>query len=343
MSRQSDRPLGVAIIGCAHTSHAWAYARALVHSANAHLVGVFDSDPALAGSINRDFGVPFRLAHELVSSPDVDAVVVCSATVEHRALVELAASNGCHVLCEKPVATTLEDARAMIAACHDAEVQLHLAFVTRFLPLIQEVRVALQAGEVGDVIAVVAGNRGRPPLAPTYPDWITDPVQAGGGALLDHSVHLTDVIRHLTGREVVRVAAEVDALMWDCGIDDVALMSLVFDNGMVASIDPSWSIPADNPWDYDFFLRVLGTKGSLAVNDLGSSLQLVSRRYGAGLRLVPFGVDADALMIDAFLASIRSGELQPPCADGEDGLRSLEVALAGYAAAAATAPVSLGL
>jgi predicted dehydrogenase len=84
-------------------------------------------------------------------------------------------------------------------------------------------------------------------------------------------------------------------------------------------------------------LQMVGTQGSLLIDDLGSSLQLVSRRYGAGLRLVPFGADVDALMLDGFLASVRAGQLQPPCAGGLDGLRALEVALAGYASAASGA------
>lgn len=336
-------PLGVALVGCAHTMHAWAYARTIAASPNARLVGVFDNDRALAAPIEHDFGGPFfGNAAALLASPDVEAAVVCGATVEHRDLVDLAASHGCHVLCEKPIATTITDARHMVAACTPAGVQLHLAFLTRFLPLIHEVRTSLETGELGDVFAMVAGNRGRPPLAPHYPAWITDPVMAGGGALKYHSVHLTDIMRHVSGREVVSVAAEVESLMWDCGVDDIALMSLVFDNGMIGSVDPSWSVTADNPWDYDFSPRILGTRGSLVVDDLGSSLQLVSSRYGAGLRLVPFGADADALMVEAFIASVRAGELQPPCADGQDGLRALEVALAGYAAAAAAQPVMLG-
>jgi predicted dehydrogenase len=336
-------PLGVAVLGCGHPAHAWSYARALRASPNARLVGVYDADPELAAPLVRDFEVPFHPdPTDLLGSADVAAAVVCSATVDHRSLVELAAAQGCAVLCEKPIATTVADADAMIHACSAAGVQLHLAFVTRFLPLVEQVRSTIEAGDLGQLVAMVAGNRGRPPLPPAYPDWITDPVRAGGGALMDHSVHLTDLMRHLTGREVVTVSAEVESALWDCGIDDVALMSLVFDDGMVASLDPSWSVPPDNPWDYDFFLRVLGTRGSLVVSDLGSALSLVSRRYGSGLRLVPFGIDPDAVMIESFVASVRTGELQAPGASGEDGARALEVALAGYAAAAAAGPVRLG-
>jgi predicted dehydrogenase len=335
-------PLGVAILGCAHTQHAWSYARALTSSPTARLVGVFDDVPELAGPIASDFGAHvYTDAAALVDLPDVDAVVVCSPTVRHRALVELAAERGLHVLCEKPIATTLDDARAIVAACERSGVQLQMAFVTRFLPVVQQTRAAILAGDLGDIIAMVAGNRGRPPLPPSYPPWITDPAQSGGGALIDHSVHLTDVMRHLSAREVVRVAAEAGSRLWDCGVDDVALLSLVFDDGAVASLDPSWSVPAGNPWDYDFYLRIVGTHGSLSFTDLAESVRLVSSSAGGGLRLVPFGIDVDAALIEAFVASVRGTQLLSPCADGVDGLRALEVALAGYAAADRAEAVSL--
>jgi len=213
--------------------------------------------------------------------------------------------------------------------------------VTRFHPLVQRIRAALLDNEIGELVAVVGANRGRPPLPPHYPGWITNPEQAGGGALMDHSVHLTDVVRHLSGQEVRQVSAEAGAQLWDCGVDDVALMSLSFDGGLVASLDPSWSVPRDNPWDYDFSLRILGTAGSVDIDDLAESLQLVSDKAGSGLRLVPFGVDIDQLMLDAFVTSIRAGEVLDPCATGEDGLRAVEVAVAGYASAAGATAVEL--
>jgi predicted dehydrogenase len=330
----------VALLGCAHTTHAWSYARALSASRGARLVGVFDDTPALAAPVCRDFGAPFHGdARALAGDADVAAVVVCSATSEHRPLVELAASLGRHVLCEKPVATTVEDGEAMVTACRDAGVQLHTAFVSRFLPLVAQARAAVGAGQIGELLGMVGGNRGRPPLPPTYPEWITTPEGAGGGALMDHSVHVTDVMRHVSGREVVQVYAEAGSLLWGCGVDDAALLSLVLDGGVVASVDPSWSVPEGNPWDYDFYLRLVGTRGSLDFDDLAESLHLVTA--GQGLRLVPFGVDADARMVEAFLASVRAGEVLAPCATGEDGLAALRVAVAGYRSADAAAPVRL--
>jgi predicted dehydrogenase len=248
--------------------------------------------------------------------------------------VEAAASAGFHVLCEKPIATTADDARAMIATCRNAGVQLHVAFVCRFLPHVRSIKKAMDSGSLGEVIGLRAGNRGRPPLPPHYPAWITRARESGGGALIDHSVHLTDLVRHLTGREVTAVAAETGALLWDASVEDCVLLSLVLDNGAVAGLDPSWSVPANNPWDYDFFLRLVGTGGSVDLDDLAESVRVVSGRMADGLRLAGFAEDPDAAMIETFCASVRQGRLIEPSASGEDGLRALEVALAGYASSA---------
>jgi predicted dehydrogenase len=101
----------------------------------------------------------------------------------------------------------------------------------------------------------------------------------------------------------------------------------------VASLDPSWSVPANNPWDYDFFLRLVGSGGSVDLDDLAESVQIVSGGTGDGLRRASFAEDPDAAMIEQFCASVRAGRMLQPCASGEDGLRALEVALAGYASA----------
>lgn len=150
-------------------------------------------------------------------------------------------------------------------------------------------------------------------------------------------------MRHVSGLEIAAVSAEAGALLWDCGVEDVAILSLAFEGGAVGSIDPSWSVPADNPWDYDFYLRLLGTEGSLDITDAAGALNVVSSRDDGprGLRLQSFGDDADAVMIEAFLASIRAGEALESCATGYDGLEALEVALAGYRSSTSAAHVSL--
>lgn len=333
--------LGVALLGAAHTPHAMSYARCFANDPATTLVGVYDSDAELGARVAERFGTTHHTdLGELLDRDGLDAVVVCSATAEHRALVEAAASSGLHVLCEKPIATTVEDAVAMIDTCERHGVQLHVAFVCRFYPVVARVRDLIESGAIGDVIGMVGGNRGRPPLPPQYPSWITDTALAGGGSLIDHSVHVVDAMRHVTGREVTRVHAEVDDRFWQSGVDDMAALTIEFGGGAVASVDPSWSVPAGHPWSYDFFLRVVGTAGAISIDDTPEALRVSIA--GEGMRLVPFGVDIDAEMCAAFAASITAGELQRPCADGVDGLRALEVALAGYESAATGTTVALG-
>ncbi|WP_148574787.1 Gfo/Idh/MocA family protein [Nocardioides caldifontis] len=333
-----SRQLGIAVLGAAHMPHAWAYVRAFTSMEGVRLVGVHDVDREHTRWIERDFAAPYAGdADVLLGSPDVDAVVVCSANADHRDHVERAAAAGKHVLCEKPLATTVEDAEAMVACCEAAGVQLHVAFVARFLPLVARARAAVRQGRIGELVGVVGGNRGRPPLPPGHPAWITDPVAAGGGALIDHSVHVTDAVRHVTGSEVTHVSAEAGALLWGCDVDDTAVLTLRLDNGAVGSVDPSWSVPAGNPWDHDFYLRLVGAEGSLDLWDGAEAVHVVAAGVGerspAGLRHESFAEDADRAMLEAFVASVRAGTLLEPCASGVDGVRALEVAVAGYRSA----------
>jgi predicted dehydrogenase len=108
-------------------------------------------------------------------------------------------------------------------------------------------------------------------------------------------------------------------------------------------VDPSWSVPAGNPWDYDFYLRLLGTEGSLDVTDTPAALHLVSNgaEAASGLRLVSFAEDPDRAMLGAFLDSVRAGTVLDPCATGADGLKALQVALSAYESAASGRAVSL--
>ncbi len=337
MSAAAGRPVGVALLGTAHTGHAWAYTRALAEMPGVELVGVHDPVPDHTRWLRHDFdATAVELAEDLLSAPEVEAVVVCSANADHRRDVELAAAHGKHVLCEKPIATTLEDGLAMVAACDESGVQLHLAFVSRFLPVVARAREAVRGGRIGELVGAFGGNRGRPPLPPSYPDWITDPRRAGGGALIDHSVHVSDVMRHVSGLEVTEVSAEAGALLWGLDVDDLAVLTLRFGNGAVGSIDPSWSVPEDSPADYDFYLRLVGTEGSLTISDAAEAVDLVSTRQGRprGLRRASFAEDADRAMLAAFVASVRAGTVREPCATGEDGVRALAIALAGYRSAA---------
>jgi predicted dehydrogenase len=324
--------IDVVLLGVEHGPHARSYARGLGRSPIGRLVGVYDASPELGAPLGSELGTPyFADADDLIEATRPVAAIVCSATNRHRELVELAATRGLHVLSEKPLATSIEDAAAMVELCHARGVQLHTAFVSRFYPVLLQARDIVARGEIGRLRGMVGGNRGRPPLAPRYPPWITNAEAAGGGALIDHSVHVVDAMRFVSGLEAQKVMAETGTLFTDLAVEDSALVSIVFGDGVPASVDPSWSATATNVWSYDFYLRLLGTEGSLSISTGREALQ-VSGQYGTRTHaLEPFEPDVDQAQVEAFLQSVSEGRVLDPCATGVDGLRAVEVACAAYA------------
>ena len=123
----------VGILSAAHV-HAPAYAHALKTIPNAELVGVWDNDVHRGRAAAESWGIPFFENREALFGADLQAVVVTSENVNHRPNTLAAAAAGLHVMCEKPLATSIEDAEAMIAACRNARVQLMTAFPCRFSP-----------------------------------------------------------------------------------------------------------------------------------------------------------------------------------------------------------------
>jgi len=332
MNLTSD-PIRVGLLGTAHTAHAASYLAALAKIPGAALSGIYDDEAQRGEQFAAQFQTPYYpVLDDLLSQADLQGVIVCSETARHKDLVCAAARRGKHVLCEKPIAASRADAREMIAACRAAGVLLQTAFVCRFMPTVQAARRQVQAGEAGRVLGIVGGNRGIPPLPPVYPDWITDPVLAGGGALLDHSVHVTDAMRFILGSEVESVYAQAGVFRQpNLQVEDCALLSLNFQGGVVATVDPSWSLPANNPFQYDFYLRILCEKGTIHLDDTRQALEVVSDLPQArAVTAEPFGMDIDMQMVQHFVGCIRAGQNLFPAASGEDGLRALEIALAAY-------------
>jgi predicted dehydrogenase len=339
-----DHTIRIGVISYAHTAHAVSYSSALSKIEGAALAAIYDEDPRRGQQYAAQFQVPFYSnLDEILRQEDIQGVIVCSPTNQHLDLVCASARAGKHVLCEKPIATHIPDAQKMIDTCLAAGVLLQIPFVCRFYPMLQTARKMIQSGEIGQVIGVMGGNRGRPPLPPIYPEWITDATQAGGGALLDHSVHVTDAMRFLFETEVASVFAQ-KGVFHEPGlaVEDCGLLSLIFLNGTIATVDPSWSIPENNPYHYDFYLRILGEKGTINLDDTRQALTVVSDHpAGRGVAAEPFGVDVDAEMVRHFIRCIRDGENLFPAATGEDGLRALEIALAAYDSICQRQPVFL--
>ena len=131
----------IGFLSIAHL-HAHSYGRAINGLTGCRLVGIYDPDQERGMQGAKEMGTEyFADPAELLSQ--TDAVIICSENSRHREFTELAAKHGCHVLCEKPIATTLEDARAMIVACARSGVKLQIAFPVRFVTPVLRVKKCL--------------------------------------------------------------------------------------------------------------------------------------------------------------------------------------------------------
>jgi predicted dehydrogenase len=203
----------VGIVSFAHV-HAPPYAGALASLDAADFIGVADDDASRGREAAGRFGVHFfENARELFE--EVDAVVVCSENRNHARDALAALESGVHVLCEKPISTTVEGARAMILASMDTGRQLRIAFPVRYLPAIGQAREIVRSGGLGRILAVNGTNHGRIPGG-----WFLDPELAGGGAVMDHTVHVADALRWMLGAEARSVYAEIGTFFGADGIDD---------------------------------------------------------------------------------------------------------------------------
>ena len=324
----------IGIFSFAHM-HALSYASALQASPDAALVGITDPDPARGAAMAAQFGTTYYASEAALLDQNLDGVIVTSENVHHRGLVEAAAGTGVKaILCEKPLATTTEDARAMVSACAASKTSLATAFPCRYSPAFQSLRTQVSAGILGEVLVLRGTNRGKMPGG-----WFTDKALSGGGAVIDHTVHVADLNRLLLGREAVEVYAEIGNGFYHETWEDTGFLTIGYDGGVFATLDTSWSRPKTYPAWGDVTLQVVGTEG---VVDLDMFAQNLTRYDDASGRVLweHWGSGTDAGLVADFLKLMR-GESAPDLATGEDGLRALAVAEAAYRSAALGEPVAV--
>jgi len=332
----AGRDVRVGMLSVAHVHAPW-YLEALAAMPGVALVGLWDEDAELADDRARAVGTQaFGELGPLLDA--VDAVVIAGVNRDHRALVEQAAAAGRHVLCEKPLATSVPDAIAIVEACRTAGVRLMTAFPSRTNSVVESLAASIRAGEVGEVVSFEGVNSGEMP--DVHGAWFVDPALAGGGAVTDHVVHLADLYRWLSGSEVREVYAVANRILQD-GFDAVetgGLVTLRFENAIFATIDCSWSKPRAYPTWGGMTLEVLGTGGALDMDAFRQHLDVYGRRE-EGVRWPFFGSDANAAMLAEFIAAVR--EDREPAVTGMDGLRAVEIVDAAYRSIASGQPVRL--
>lgn len=330
--------LKAGLISFAHM-HAYSYARVLRELPSVEFVAISDDDRARGEDACRRYGVKrfYEDFREMFKKEELDFVVITSENAKHHEQAVEAAENGVHILCEKPIATNLRDADDMVGRARKAGVKFQTCFVMRYSDVVLRVKELLDSGGLGMLMAITATNHGKCPGG-----WFVDKELAGGGAIMDHTVHVADLMRWFTGSEASRVYAELGVnIRRQLKVEDNALIMLSFRNGVQASIDPSWSRPDSFPIWGDVYMELLGSEGRVMLD--GFRQVVYSSSVKDGLRWVHhyWGCDVDYEMVRHFVKCIVE-DLEPR-ASGFDGRQALEIALAAYKSVEKGKPVELPL
>jgi predicted dehydrogenase len=293
--------------------------------------------------------VPCETSYEaLLARPDVDVVCICTPSGQHAAQAIAAARAGKHILVEKPMALSLADADAMIAAQRTAGVLLAVALQRRSDPVYHGVRAAIEAGALG---RLTLGAVGVPYLRPqSYYDsaawrgtWALD----GGGALMNQGIHLLDLLLWYMG-DVVEVQAAAATLTHAIEVEDCVTATLRFSSGALGVVSATTTAAPGFPHRVEIY----GDRGGVQIEGEQivrwesadeESTNDVRARYvaadenrepiaaGAGASPTGIGAAGHTRLIDDLVSAIREG--RAPLVPGEEGRRSLAVALAIYKAA----------
>ncbi|KYH24495.1 D-xylose 1-dehydrogenase (NADP(+)) 1 [Halalkalicoccus paucihalophilus] len=323
--------VSIGVLSSAHV-HTDAYADQLATREDVEFAGVVDTDPERGRETAQRHGTEYVDDVEALFER-IDAGVVCSPNVDHLEWIDRAAAANVDVLCEKPLATTVENARTIVERWRAADIRIGVAMPLRFCEPARRAKETLEAGGIGTIRSISGTNRGQMPGG-----WFVNPDLSGGGAVMDHTVHIVDLVTHLTGENVVEVYAEVDTRFHEIPVEDVNVLSMELSDGTAFLLDGSWSKPdAWHTWG-DATVELTGSDGTVAVDYTDQSVvHTPASGPDAGVNCVFHGTNTTEALIGDFVAAVREG--RDPMTTPDEGLEAVAVVEAAYESAETGEPV----
>jgi len=332
--------IGFAILGAGMIAEYHAQAIAANRENGARLVAIGHYDSQRFAEIEQRFGVHCLTEPELLSNPQVDVLCICTPSGQHAQQTIAAAQAGKHVLVEKPIATRLEDADAMIAACDQNRVTLGVVFPSRTKPVFQRIHAAIQSGELGELTLGLVNlpyyrSQAYYDQAAWRGTWDLD----GGGVLMNQGIHQVDLLAWYMG-DPVSVTAHALTLGRQIEVEDTLCASLRFANGALAAINATVTAAPGFPPR----LEIYGTHGGVQVE--GDTVMrwwsqdapdepapTFAQPSSAGAGADPRGISTagHTALVSDFINALR--ENRPALVDGVEGRRSLAIVISIYQAA----------
>jgi len=339
------------IIGCGEI--AVQTCQGIAAASNASISFLMDERPEVLKDLAEFYGVPTTTnLDELLSSSEVDAVYIATPHDLHAPLGIRAAQAGKHVLVEKPIATTLADADALIAACREHGVTLSVAYHAQVDAAMAAARDLIRAGVLGKIIAVRMTALSDKPdhywhggyTRRVQTDWRALKARSGGGILIMNLIHDLNTVRWVTGLEVARVYAEYGTLATHVEVEDTIAVTLRYDNDAIGMIQAGSAMRGGAYQDVRG-PRIYGTRGQIILADKPLIYLLDPSEGGqpkTWQELRFSGAPGDRQrMVERFAAAIL--EKREPPVTGLDGRKALEIAVAAYRSGELHQPVTLPL
>lgn len=303
----------------------------------ATLASVFDVHEPSATAVAEQLRVPVMSVEEILASPEVDAVAVCSSTDTHVDLIERAAGAGKAIFCEKPVSLNLAEVDRALVAVEQAGVPFMVGFNRRFDPTHAAVQQAVAEGQIGEPHLARISSRDPAPPPIEY-------LKVSGGIFVDMMIHDFDMARFVVGSPVVQVyasgAVRVDPAIGEAGDIDTAVVTMTHADGTITTIDNS----RQAVYGYDQRLEVFGSAGmAVSENPMKDSALVYSAEQRRGSVLPYFFLDRYTASYrrewDAFVRYVHDGGASP--VSGADGRAPVAIGIAAWESYRSNVPVAV--
>ncbi len=297
----------------------------------AELVAFCDVDKSKAEALAKQFAPEARVYtdyKQMLKDGGVDAVSVCTPNIYHGPATVMALNSGCHVLVEKPMATSLEEAQKMIDTAKKKGLLLMVNQSQRRFPEHRKAKEVVESGILGKILHVTAmfGHAGPEEWSPTG-KWFFDKKQARFGAMADLGVHKADLILYLTGKEVAEICAFYARLEKPgATVEDNFVSALKFTDGTVGTLSASWTVKGMSA-DYIILhcengtLQVAVNPEKPVVANLVKPVCEIVFPLPEPYSNVSWGIDIGGAFVRAILG------MEPPFCTGEEGKKALEIIL----------------
>lgn len=323
----------IGMLGVAHV-HAETYIKSLRSNEGVDFLGVFDQNTERLHELQGRYAIPIFSNQDLLLQKHPHVVLVCSENMNHVQMIRFAARHGVDVLCEKPLAASVDDLQEILLLEKQSGIRVMTAFPNRYIHAYEKLKYAYDDGVFGTILGIKATNKGEMPGS-----WFIDKELSGGGCLIDHTVHVADLLNHLFDSLPCTVSAyAANRLYPELEVEDVALVHWVYPNGVSVTLDSSWSRMSSYPYARDLTMHIVGSEYSCRIDYFAESYTIFSSDNNKAV-LHYYGEDKDQKMLEDLILCYQKGRTFP--ISSICGCKSALVALAAQYSVETGRPVEM--